>query len=326
MLKSICGVEATPGQTVYGWLEFEGSKLPVVVSQGKSAGPTLLILGMQHAMEFSGPAAIDRALEMLDLDLLKGTIVSMPFVNPLQVNLDSDQKALAHKNVETNLNRQWPGSAESDNQFSRLAALLWEQVVKPCDALLDFHCCRNIDPRFSAALEGHGPSEKLAAASGLEAVDLQTSESYANGLLFVEAANKLEKAAVLIESYPGGFQIRTAVEACAAVIMNSLLHLGQLPAWQAPQYSPSIPPAIFRRAEAGTVIKNQSGGYLAPRCWPGDRVKKGDVVAVIRSMETFEILEELRTPIDGAVGCVGDPGRGGLVVEQEEAAVVKSAG
>jgi uncharacterized protein len=326
MLKSICGVEAAPGQTVYGWLEFEGSKLPVVVSQGKSAGPTLLILGMQHAMEFSGPAAIDRALEMLDLDLLKGTIVSMPFVNPLQVNLDSDQKALAHKNVETNLNRQWPGSAESDNQFSRLAALLWEQAVKSCDALLDFHCCRNIDPRFSAALEGHAPSEKLAADSGLEAVDLQTAESYAKGLLFVLAAQQLNKKAVLIESYPGGFQIRAAVEPCAAVIMNSLVHMGQLEVWQPTIYSPSVPPAIFRRSEPGTEIKNKYGGYLAPRRWAGDRVKKGDLVAVIRSMDTFEILEELRTPIDGAVGCVGSPRRGGLVLEQETAAVVKSAG
>ncbi len=323
MLESICGVKAVRRETVFSSLDFEGMKLPCVITQGKADGPTLLIIGMQHATEFCGPGAIDRALELLDLEKLKGTLVSIPFVNPIQVGYDSDQHEVAHKNPETNLNRQWPGDAKSDNQFSRLAAFVWKEAVEECDALIDFHCCRKVDPRFAAAAEGHATSEKLALAAGLPAVDLQTEASYSRGLLFVHAAADLDKAALLIESYTGGFQTVDAVDDCCAVVTNSLVHLGMLESWSAPERARAERPTIFHRAEKAAELRNSKAGYLAPRKWPGDHVKKDDVVAVIRSMETFEIVEELVSPIDGGAASVGDPGSGGLVAEGVVAAVVK---
>jgi uncharacterized protein len=325
MLESICDVNAVRGRTVYDALDFEGMKLPCVITQGKSDGPTLLVIGMQHATEFSGPGAIDRALQLLDLDELKGTLVSIPFVNPIQVGYDFDQHSAAHKQSETNLNRQWPGDAASDNQFSRLAAFVWEAAVKKCDALIDFHCCRKVDPRFAAAAEGHAASEKLALVSGLEAVDLQTAASYSKGLLFVHAAQDLDKAALLIESHTGGFQVVEAVDACTGVIMNSLAHLGMLASSSVPARVRLERPPVFHRAEPATELKNSKAGYLAPRKWPGDRVKQGEVVAVVRSLDTFEVVEELVSPIDGGAASVGDPGNGGLVAENAVAAVVKRA-
>ncbi len=323
MLEAICGVKAVRGRTVYGSLDFEGMKLPCVISQGNSDGPTLLIIGMQHATEFSGPGAIDRALQLLDLDKLNGTLVSLPFVNPIQVGYDFDQHSAAHKRPETNLNRQWPGDTGSDNQFSRLAAFVWDHAVRKCDALLDFHCCRKVDPRFAAAAEGHAPSENLALAAGLEAVDLQTAESYSPGQLFVRAAEDLGVAALLVESHTGGFQVVEAVDACCGVIVNSLLHLSMIESRPAPVRARPERPLVFHRAEQGTELRNAHAGYLAPRKWPGDRVRPGEVVAVIRSLETFEIVEELISPLDGGTAGVGDPGSGGLVAKNVAAAVVK---
>jgi len=324
MIESICDVKAVPGETVYGSLEFEGMKLPCVISQGTSDGPALLLLGMQHATEFSGPGAIDRALGMLDLTQLEGTLVSIPFVNPIQVGYDREQHSAAHRNPETNLNRQWPGDAASENQFSRLAAFVWENVVTRCEAVIDFHCCRKVDPRFAAASDGHGPSEQLACAVGLEAVDLQTADSYAAGMLFIEAAQKLDLPALLVESHPGEFQTVEAVDACFGVIMNALVHLGMLAEWTPPQRSRPGRPAVFRRTVKGETLRNKHAGYLAPRRWPGDRVSEGETVAVIRSLESFEVLEELVSPLDGGLGCVGDPGSGGLVAEGVSAAAVKA--
>jgi predicted deacylase len=325
MLESICDVRAVPGETVCGSLDFEGMKLPCVIGQGKTDGPALLLLGMQHATEFSGPAAVDRVLGILDLTQLKGTLVSIPFVNPIQVGYDRDQHKAAHRKPETNLNRQWPGEAGSENRFSRLAAFVWENVVTKCDALIDFHCCRSVDPRFAAASDGHAPSEKLACAVGLEAVDLQTADSYAAGMLFIEAARELDLPALLVESHPGGFQTRDAVEACSGVIMNALVHLGMLESWAPPERSRARPgrPAVFRRTVKGEALRNSHAGYLAPRRWPGDRVREGETVAVVRSLESFEVLEELVSPLDGGLGCVGDPGGGGLVTGGVAAAAVK---
>lgn len=325
MLESIGEVQARRGETIYGSLDFEGMKVPVVIAQGRSDGPTLLVIGLQHATEFSGPAAIDCALSTLKLDALRGALACLPVVNPIQVGFSYDQHSAAHKNPETNLNRQWPGDAKSDNQFSRLAALVWAEAVKKCDALIDFHCCRTVDPRFAAATEGHKPSEELAMAVGLEAVDLQTKESYARGLLFVHSATDLDKASLLIESHPGGgFQVRETAEACGGVITRALAHLGMTESWSPPEPSRSAPP-IFHRAEKATEIKNQKAGYLAPRRWAGQRVGKGEALAVVRSLETFEIVETLRSPLDGAVSSMGAPGRG-LVEPGAVVATVKPAG
>lgn len=325
MLESIDNVEARRGETAYGALDFEGMKIPVAIAQGKKDGPTLLVVGLQHATEFSGPAAVDYALERLDLGALRGTLLCLPAVNPLQVSFSYEQHSAAHKQPETNLNRQWPGEAKSENQFSRLAAFVWERAVKKCDALIDFHCCRTIDPRFAAATESHKPSEEFALAVGLEAVDLQTEASYARGLLFVVAATELGVPALLIESHPGGFQVREAAEACGGAVMRALAHLGMLESWAPPESSRSAPP-VFHRAEKATEVKNEKAGYLAPRRWAGERVGKGGAVAVVRSIETFEIVETLASPLDGAVACVGDPGRGGLVAPGVVAATVKPAG
>jgi predicted deacylase len=325
MLESIGEVKPSPGEVVHGSLDFEGMKIPVVLAAGKSGGPALLVTCLQHATEFSGPGALDRALGVLDLSKLRGVLVGMPAVNPIQVGYAFEEHSAAHKNPETNLNRQWPGEAGSDNQFSRLAALLWAEAVAKCDALIDFHCCRKVDPRFAAAAEGHGPSEKLASAVGLEAVDLQTAESYARGLLFVHAARDLDVASILVESHPGGFQVREAVEVCAGVIFRAMVHLGmldELPAPPAPRFDP---PAVFRRAEKAVDLRNAKPGYLAPRRWPGERVKKGEAVAAVRSLETFEVVEELVSPLSGGVASVGDPAGSGLVAADTVAANVKSA-
>ncbi len=325
MLESIGKVKARRGEIVYGSLDFEGMKIPAVIAQGKSDGPSLLVIGLQHATEFSGPAAVDSALRTLDLDALAGTLVCLPAVNPLQVSFSYDQHSAAHKKPETNLNRQWPGEAQSENPFRRLAALVWAEAVKKCDALIDFHCCRTVDPRFAAAAEGHKPSEELALAVGLEAVDLQTEASYARGLLFVVAATELGLPALLVESHPGGFQVREAVEACGGAITRALAHLGMLES-AGPQQRPApARPPLFRRAEQAAEIRNQKAGYLAPRRWAGERVGKGQAVAVVRSLETFEIVETLRSPLDGAVACVGDPGRG-LVTPGAVASTVKPTG
>jgi len=192
-------------------------------------------------------------------------------------------------------------------------------------ALIDFHCCRSIDPRFAAAAEGHAPGEALARAVRLDAVDLQTAESYAPGLLFVHAARDLGIPAILVESYPGGFQIREAVEACTAVIMRALAHLGMLERWEPPARPAPAAAPVFRRAEKATEIRCRTAGYVAPRLWAGERVAKGQTVGVVRSLETFAAVEELVSPIDGAVACVGDPAGGGLVKADAAAAIVKRA-
>jgi predicted deacylase len=159
-------------------------------------------------------------------------------------------------------------------------------------------------------------------------VDLQTAESYAAGMLFVEAARRLDLPAVLVESHPGAFQPREATEVCTGVILRTMAHLGML-AGVPTAADPGSPrpareaPPVFRRAQAATELRCGTGGYLAPRRWPGEHVRAGEAVAVVRSLESFAVAEELVSPLSGAVACVGPPDSGGLVKAGDLAAVVK---
>jgi hypothetical protein len=322
MLEPVGSATPRPGEIVYGSLAVEGLAVPVVIATGRKPGPTLLVLGAQHAGELSGLGAIDRVLADLDPEALSGTLLCLPIANPLHVNPGADPAARPHAEAAHNLNRKWPGG--DGDTLARLAGALWAAAVERADALLDFHCCRRVDPRFAAALEGHAPSEALAVTLGLEAIDLQTAESYAHGLLFMEAAARRNIPAVLIESHPDGFQVREAVAACAGALRRALAHLQMLPGWKPPLPRRAGRTPVFRRADRGETFKPKAAGYLGVRRWYGERVRKGDLVAVVRSPATFEVAEELRSPVDGAVGCVGDPRATGFVRPGEVAGDVKA--
>lgn len=322
MLNALAGLEAGRGLVTHGALDFEGTPVPLVLAAGRRDGPALLLVGLQHAGELSGPATIDRLLVSLDLQKLRGTLVCLPVANPL----DARTVPPPHlKGPDTNLNRQWPGDPASPNRLSRLAALLWKEVVTKVDALIDLHCCRIVDPRFGAALLGHAPSERLAESLALEAVDLQTPGSYAAGLLFMEAAARLGKPAAMLESHPCFFQPREAVEACAGAVLRAMRKLGMIAALPRPAGAGRRRTCVFKRTDRGTELVTKTGGCLGVRKWPCERVGAGGVIAVVRSLETFAVLEELASPLDGAVDCVGDPGLSGLVEPGVAAAGVKRA-
>jgi predicted deacylase len=321
MLDPIGSCRPRSGETVYGSLDFEGLAVPAVVATGAQPGPTLLVTCAQHAAEFSGLAAADSVLAGLEPAKLSGTLLVLPVANPLHNNLDADPAARPHAQREDNLNRKWPGG-DSD-RLSRLARLIWESAVVRADALLDFHCCRRVDPRFAAALAGHAPSEALAVALGLEAVDLQTPGTYAEGLLFMEAAARRNIPSVLIESHPDGFQVREAAEACAAALWRALAHLRMIEPPKPPRRRRDKTP-VFSRLVAGHDFKPSAGGYLGVRRWSGERVRADEVVAVVRSLATFAVVEELRAPVAGSVGCMGDPRSTGLIRPGECAGDVKA--
>jgi predicted deacylase len=277
---------------------------------------------VQHPTEISGLATEDRELADIDPDSLSGLLVCLPIDNPLQMRLPEAQFRRCWKRPATNLNRQWPGDPKSRNPLSRLAAAVWEQVVRRADAVIDYHCCRSVDPRFAACRADHKPSEALAAAMGLEAIDLQTADSYAQGPLIFPAAEQLDMPAVLVESHPAHFQVREAVAACAASLMRAMVHLGMLTAWQPERRQPA-PTAVFRRSDRSFVLTAAHEGYLGPRKWAGEAAHRGEALAVIRSLETFAVLQTLRAPTAGAVGCVGTCDRDAIVSKGAVVATLK---
>ncbi|MBD3191174.1 MAG: hypothetical protein GF308_11040 [Candidatus Heimdallarchaeota archaeon] len=81
-------LEAKPGKRVYGYLNlFEHpvgtlERIPIIIAQGKKAGPTLWLIANIHGNEYTGILVIHRIINELPLEELRGTIVAIPTLNP----------------------------------------------------------------------------------------------------------------------------------------------------------------------------------------------------------------------------------------------------
>ncbi|MHA1124254.1 MAG: succinylglutamate desuccinylase/aspartoacylase family protein [Candidatus Heimdallarchaeota archaeon] len=85
---TIGNVKSKPGEIVYGFLEIlehpigTVERLPIIIAQGKTEGPTFWLTANIHGNEYTGIPVIHNVINGLDLEQLKGTIVAIPSLNP----------------------------------------------------------------------------------------------------------------------------------------------------------------------------------------------------------------------------------------------------
>ncbi len=327
-MSSYLGVEATPGQIVYGSFPVDNVHVPLIVAAGESDGPTLVVHCAQHATEYSGSAMIGQLLDGLDLAAQRGTLVILPLCNMVYVTRTRLPEAYARQDatngplkgtVQENINRCWPGRADSDTWNDRLTHLLTTQLFAPADAVLDYHSCRMCDPHFTAYVKGDAAARELALAFGFEAIDEAPPVGHFPGQLHRDGAAASGTPTILIEMGPTGLKTkwRDRLDALRGA-HNAMKHLGMIDG------QPERPPrqVVFHRlSEQYTLTAGQMG--FATFCRPEvDAVKAGDVIVQIRSLRDFSVLEEHRAPCDGGLASCG-PVESHLVLPGEELATIQ---
>lgn len=285
--------------------EFHGMEVsvPIVVARGRADGPTLFVQAMQHGMEVNGFEAARRVLTKIDLQRLKGVLVCVPAANPL-ATLTRRQAFPTDsgwtERCRHNMNRLWPGRADG-TLTERIAAAIFEEVVRHCDAVLDLHCTEITYPVHTLALRGHERSAQLAQAFGAPVIYL--SEEGHRGLLYEVAPRELEIPTALAELPP----LRLITEPSASVgergILNVMRLLGMV------EGGLDLPPrrAVVTPECKSAEVRAEADGILVPRRRPGDFVEEGDVVAEIWGVFDWGLLQEVRAPISGVVTCLGQP-------------------
>jgi hypothetical protein len=84
----IGSVKSIPGEISYGFFDVlthptgTNERLPIIIAQGLSEGPTIWITGNIHGNEYSGISVIHKLLEKCDPQKIQGTIVAIPTLNP----------------------------------------------------------------------------------------------------------------------------------------------------------------------------------------------------------------------------------------------------
>jgi len=259
--------------------------VPVRVVAARKPGPTVFLCATVHGDELNGIGIIRQVMFDRPLKLKRGTVIAVPVVNVL--GLESHTRYLPDRR---DLNRCFPGSAKG-SLSSRLARLIFDEIIRHCDYALDFHTAavrRTNYPNIRANLD-RPEVRRLAHAFGCELI---VHSKGAEGSLRRVAVDRgiptiVLEAGEVWKIEPG------VVEIGARGAFNVLKHLGMLPGRvEKPRHRIEIRKSAWVRAERGGLLKFHA--------LPGDLVRAGQPLAT--NFTLFgEIQNQLVSPANGVV-------------------------
>lgn len=241
--------------------------LPVEVLCGAERGPIVWLSGAIHGDEIVGVEIIRRVLDQLEPEALRGTLVAAPVVNVFGFVFES-----RYLPDRRDLNRSFPGS-KSGSLAARLARLVLDEVVSPCQFGIDYHAGsddRTNLPQVRGDMDDP-ETHRVAMAFGAPAVIHATPRS---GTLR-RAALRRGKRVLLFE---GGEPKRFSPEAVEVGVAGTLRALGALDMIDGAPPSPG--PAPFE-SRSTKWIRAPRGGIFRLETALGGRIRKGERVGQI---------------------------------------------
>lgn len=307
--------------------------LPVVIVTGSHEGPTVLLTANIHGPEVIGTLVCHRFIEHLarDLSALRGTVVVIPSLNPS--GLRHATRFSEHQNVDPN--RKWPGNRGSKKKGGDEADWLahltelehapgpqeraWEKLfgefrrINPV-AHLDLHSFTILSmpfaflDRFFYRTDAEKVSQTELAKkteSMLDALDISVfREASFRNMVRTDmyrttsgsVLNELGIPAATIELGASVQANQQNVEGMQVALSNWLKWVGLLPgAPKATGFSnvrSKVPLRTLQYPYAPVA------GILDPIWKPGEAFKKGDTLAVMRSISGVR-LTEIKAEVDG---------------------------
>ncbi len=256
---------------------------PVTVMHGRRPGPTLCLTAAIHGDELNGIEVVRRVLNEIKPKSLRGTVIGVPIVN-----LFGFARGTRYLPDRRDLNRYFPGSTRG-SAGSRIARSFFDEVVRHCDALVDFHTgsfARSNLPQVRADLTAAGV---VSFTRGFGAIPVLHSPG-SRGMLR-RAASQLGIAAATFEVGAPGLLEPDEIDKAAQSIQTLMHRLGMTRGyrmWSEPQ-------AVLY---ASRWVRSNSGGMLFSTVELGDKVsvgqRLGKVVDPVRNRET-----EIVSPLQG---------------------------
>ena len=271
---TIAGVEVKPGTNaqidipVSDLYTHTPVNMPVHVTHGRQAGPSVFVSAAIHGDEINGVAIIERLLRLRALNRLVGTLICIPVVNVFGF--------LNHTRYlpdGRDLNRSFPGS-ETGSLAARLAHKFLTEVAAHCQYGIDLHTAAGHRSNLAQIRANLDDPRTLQLARSFR-VPVLINSNLRDGSLREAAAER----GITMLLYEGGERLRfneSVVRAGVHGVVNVLRTLGMLPPTRRAAKFPE--PVIARgsswsRAPAGGILHIKSG--------LGKRVREDDVLGVI---------------------------------------------
>lgn len=252
--------------------------IPLMVIRGEQDGPVLWLGAAMHGQEVAGiPVIWEVIKERLDPKILRGTVVGAPLLNPLSFNGGT----YFTPQDGYNFNRVFPGSS-TGLLTQRMANMVYEEGVKKCDYMIDFHCntstamCFTIidEPKDDTTYEKY---RLMAEAFGLTIIQATfENESHRTGLMSTSAVN-LNKPIITIELTPWHLVDQKTVKVGVRGTLNVLKSLGMIDGEIELQEDVQLIEGEITRTE----ITCTRGGLVMEYVEVGDEIKKGQLIGQV---------------------------------------------
>lgn len=265
-------VTVRPGRKVQMELPFARvitgatESLPVVVINGRAAGPVVWLSAAIHGDELNGVQIIRKVLRSLDAKSVRGAILAVPIVNPLGFLIES-----RYLPDRRDLNRHFPGSPRGSTA-SRLAHLFVTEIVRHCSVGIDLHTATNHRinlPQLRANIDDPA-TLRLARAFG---APFTIKARVRDGSLR-QAATELGKTVLLYEAGQAHRFDEDAVETGYLGVMRTLRRMKMIDA----RLARATPTTLIRRTR---WVRARRGGIVELHVKLGQRVSQGELIASV---------------------------------------------
>jgi predicted deacylase len=301
---SVGGVTAAPGTTAAGYIRVapaagdNGTDIPITVVHGQQPGPVVAIVAGVHGSEYPPMMALQIVRRRLVARDLRGSVILVHCANPPSFFA----RTIYYGPLDgQNLNRVFPGAPDGSLSF-RIADAVIRQVISPADILVDVHAGdANEALRSYAAVMITGDTARdartrmLGDALGFPRLIENTLPSPipTPARYLTRAAASMGKVSLAIESGELGRRSEEYVQPIVDGLLNLLRAASVLPG-KAKAY------ASRERYASNQTVASPVSGVLWPRPRLGQRVVKGDTLAVVTDW-FGEQISVIVSPNDGVV-------------------------
>jgi predicted deacylase len=286
-----------PASVVHRTLDLAGLDVPVVEITGTHDGPALTVIAGVHGCEYAPMAAVRRWVRELQPANLRGRVRAVPVLNLPAFRARSP---FVTPEDGKNLNRCFPGNP-AGTFTERLAHAAFSQLIEGSDAVVDAHAGDLVEALEPFALYHAGPAQararELATAYGFSyVVRQQRKPSRALTGMTSSAAAAVGVPAIIAEAGGGGLVDDVSVEVHLRGLYRVLDMLGM--SRGGAHWEDDRPPAYLRDFD---WLYCRKAGWWEPRAQAGDRVREGQLLGTVTSLDGAQVLEEVRAPAGGVV-------------------------
>ena len=290
---------APPGQISRYWVEIVDNGLgqaicvPVMVARGVQDGPVVGLTAAIHGNELNGIPIIQQVFAELDLQQLSGTVVGVPGLNAVSLNLD--QRRFID---EEDLNRTFPGRPDG-NRSEQYAYYVFERIIRHFEYLVDMHTA-SFGRVNSLYVRADMTDEHIAEMALLQGADIILNNKGIPSAGATGGSRTLRAEAILhgihtITVEYGDPQVYQAemITRGTRGIQQLLQGLGMQPG----ELEPTKPAVMCRKSY---WLYTDRGGLLEVTAALNQKVVAGEVIAILRN-PFGDVLVEYRAPEDGII-------------------------